>query len=142
MQTVDPGLALPMAAMMALTLVVWVCMFVQRIGYMTANRIDAEQLVTPADTQRLLPPQASSAANNFRNLFEVPVVFYAVCLFLTVYGLVDSLHVYCAWAFVTLRAAHSAIHCSYNRVMHRFAVYILASLAVWVMVIRALLAVL
>ena len=29
-----------------------------------------------------------------------------------------------AWLFVALRIAHSAIQCSYNRVMHRFAVFL------------------
>ena len=140
MDALHTGLALPMAGMMTLTLLVWVYMFVQRISYMTANQVDADEMVTPADVQRLLPPEASSAANNFKNLFEVPVIFYVVCLYLTVFGQVDSLHITCAWVFVALRAVHSAIHCSYNRVMHRFSVYLLASLAVWVMVVRGLLA--
>jgi len=138
--TVNTGLALPLAAMMTLTLMVWIYMFVQRVSYMSANKVDAEELVTPADTQRLISAEASSAANNFKNLFEMPVIFYAVSLYLTVFGLVDSLHVTCAWIFVGLRVVHSAIHCSYNRVMHRFAVYLLASLAVWVMVVRGLIA--
>ena len=142
MDALNTGLALPMAGMMALTLVVWVWMFVQRIGYVSANGVNVDEMVTPADVQRLLPAEASSAANNFKNLFEMPVIFYAVCLFLTVFGLVDSLHVTCAWAFLALRALHSGIHCSYNRVTHRFAVYLLASLAVWIMVVRGLLAVL
>lgn len=140
MEIMNTGLALPMAGMMALTGLVWVYLFVQRVGYMSAHKIDAQEMVTPADVQRLLPPEASSAANNFKNLFEMPVVFYVVCLYLTVFGLVDSLHVYCAWTFLVLRSIHSVIHCSYNRVMHRFVVYLLASLAAWVMVVRALLA--
>ena len=40
-----------------------------------------------------------------------------------------------AWLFVALRIAHSAIQCSYNRVMHRFTVYALATLvltAFWI----------
>lgn len=142
MDALNTGLALPMAGMMALTLVVWVWMFVQRVTYVSANGVKVDEMVTPADVQRLLPAEASSAANNFKNLFEMPVIFYAVCLFLTVFGLVDSLHVTCAWAFLVLRAVHSGIHCSYNRVVHRFAVYLLASLAVWIMVVRGLLAVL
>ena len=28
-----------------------------------------------------------------------------------------------AWIYVALRVAHSAIHCTYNRVLHRFAVF-------------------
>ena len=29
-----------------------------------------------------------------------------------------------AWIFVALRVLHSAIHCSYNKVMHRFYAYV------------------
>jgi len=133
-------LALPMLAMMALTLVVWIVMFVQRLGYATANKIDAEDMKTPAMVQALLPDEVSRASHNLKNLFEMPVLFYAICLALTVFGQVDSLHVYCAWAFLVFRVAHSAIACSYNKVMHRFITYLLASLALWVMVVRALLA--
>ena len=133
-------LALPMASMMLLTLAVWIVMFIKRVGYMQAHNVDVEQMKTPADTQALIAAEASGPANNLKNMSELPVVFYAVALYLTVFGLVDDLHVTCAWLFVGLRAVHSAIHCSYNRVMHRFVVYLLASLAVWVMVVRGLLA--
>ena len=34
-----------------------------------------------------------------------------------------------AWAYVAMRITHSSIHCTYNRVMHRFSAYA-ASLAV------------
>jgi len=36
-----------------------------------------------------------------------------------------------AWLFVGLRVAHSAIQCSYNRVMHRFFAHILGAFVLW-----------
>ena len=132
-------LALPIASMMLLTLVVWVVMFVKRVGYMQAHNVDVEQMKTPADTQALVPGDASAPANNLRNMTELPVVFYVAALYLTVFGQVDSLHVTCAWVFVGFRVLHSLIHCSYNRVMHRFLAYLVSSLALWVMVVRAFL---
>ena len=133
-------LALPMASMMLLTLVVWIVMFIKRIGYMQAHNVDVEQMKSPSDTQALIPGDASAPANNLRNMTELPVIFYAVSLYLTVFGQVDSLHVTCAWVFVGFRVLHSLIHCSYNRVMHRFLAYLVSSLALWVMVVRAFLA--
>ena len=133
-------LALPMLAMMVLTLLVWLCMFVVRVGFAQKNKLDIEQFKTPADVQALIPGDESASSNNFKNLFELPVIFYALCLYLTVTLQVDSLYVNCAWAFVVLRVLHSLIHCSYNKVAHRFAVYILSSIALWVMVVRAFLA--
>jgi len=131
---------MPMLGMLVLTMLVWIYLFIQRVGYATAHKVDIEDLKAPQDVATLIPAENSSASNNFKNLCEMPLVFYATCLYLTVFGQVDELHVTCAWAFVSLRALHSLIHCSYNRVLHRFVAYLLSSIAVWVMVVRALLA--
>jgi hypothetical protein len=138
MHTADLGL--PMLGMMVLTLLVWVYMFVQRVGFAQSNKLDIEQFKTPADVQILVPADISGASNNFKNLFELPVIFYAVCLYLMASGQVDSFYANCAWAFLLLRCLHSLIHCSYNRVAHRFGVYILSALVLWVMVVRAFMA--
>ena len=135
-------LALPMLGMMVLTLLVWVVMFIQRVSFAQSNRLDIEQFKTPGDVQALVPAEVSGASNNFRNLFELPVIFYGLCLYLIVSGQVDSFYTNCAWAFLLLRCLHSLIHCSYNRVAHRFGVYIVSALVLWVMVVRAFLAVL
>jgi len=38
-----------------------------------------------------------------------------------------------AWTFVALRIAHSAIQCTYNKVIHRFYVYFSGGVALWVL---------
>ena len=35
------------------------------------------------------------------------------------------------------RVAHSLVYCTYNRVEHRFAAYLLSALALWLLVVRA-----
>lgn len=140
MELFNAELALPMAALMCLTLLVWVYLFVRRIGYVNAHGIDAQALQTPAAVEALIPGPAAAPAHNFRNLLELPVLFYATCLYLTVFGLVDELYVNCAWIFVAGRCLHSLVHCTYNRVSHRFAVYLVSSVALWVMVVRGALA--
>ncbi|MEP4484108.1 MAG: MAPEG family protein [Halioglobus sp.] len=137
MTIVSTSLALPMMAMMLLTLVVWLVMFVHRVGYANANGIDAQKMKTPSDVARLLPDDVSGSGNNFKNLFEIPVLFYVMCLYLSIFGQVSSLMVTCAWAFVALRAVHSFIHCGYNNVMHRFIAYLASSVALWIMVVVA-----
>lgn len=132
-------LALPMLGMMILTLLVWVFMFIRRISYAQSNKIDIEDFKTPADVQALIPDAESAPGNNLKNLFELPILFYAICLYLTVTLQVDSLYVNCAWAFLVLRVLHSLIHCTYNKVAHRFAVYMLSGIALWIMVVRAFL---
>ena len=137
MTIVSEALALPVMSLLLLTLVVWVVMFIHRVGYANSHGIDAEELKSPADVARLLPVEVAGSGNNFKNLFELPVLFYVICLYLTVFGQVTSLMVSCAWAFVALRALHSLIHCSYNKVMHRFLAYLASSLALWIMVVAA-----
>ena len=137
MTMVTTELALPMLGMMLLTLLVWLTMFVTRVGFARKHKLDIEQFKTPADVQALIPGDESAASNNFKNLFELPVIFYALCLYLMLTAQVDGFYVNCAWAFLVLRALHSLIHCSYNRVAHRFAVYILSSIVLWMMVVRA-----
>ena len=124
----------PMLVMLLLTIVVWLWLFARRTAYMMANNIDAEQVKTPEQVQQLIPDHVSAPAHNFKNLFEVPVLFYVVCLMAVALNQVDGLLINCAWAFVILRALHSIVHCTYNRVMHRFLSYMVSCLVLWFMV--------
>jgi hypothetical protein len=75
------------------------------------------------------------AADNFRNLFEVPVLFYALGAVALAAHHVPSWLVVGAWIFVALRVVHSFIHCTYNRVMHRLAAFLASFgllVALWV----------
>ncbi len=136
----DTSLLSPVLAMVGLTFTVWLWMFITRFRYILANRIDAQDMATPKDLYALLPSSAANSGYNFQNLFEVPVLFYVVCFYLVLMQQTDSLHLTCAWIFVVLRVIHSVIQCSYNNVNHRFAVYALSCIALWVMLARAVFA--
>jgi hypothetical protein len=138
MNTPTFALSIPLLGMLTLTMLVWMFMFVKRMSYITANKIDAADMKTPEQVQNLIPDEVGASSNNLKNLFELPVVFYAVCLYLVVAVQVDQIHYYCAWTFLVFRIVHSIIHCSYNQVMHRFAAYLISAVALWVMVVRAL----
>lgn len=113
---------LPVVAMVAITAVVWLRLYVQRIGEMRRRRIPPGDLATSRQAANVL--QDVSAADNFRNLFEVPVLFYVFCLALYATQGQNALVLGGCWLYVALRAAHSAIHCTYNNVMHRFYAYL------------------
>ena len=113
---------LPAVAMVALTAAVWVHLYVQRIGEMRRRRISPQQLATARQAASTL--QDVSAADNFRNLFEVPVLFYILCLALYLTHRQSPVVLALCWGYVVLRALHSVIHCTYNNVMQRFLVYI------------------
>jgi len=112
---------LPCTAMVLVTALVWVKLYVDRIGEMRGKRIDPQSLATARGAASRL--ENTQAADNFRNLFEVPVLFYVLCVAIAVNGGSAPGLVAAAWLFVGLRALHSLIQVSYNRVMHRFLVY-------------------
>ncbi|MFP5418541.1 MAG: MAPEG family protein [Gammaproteobacteria bacterium] len=123
----------PATAMVALTAVVWVRLFIERIAEMRARRIPAQGLATSHQSDALL--RNTLAADNFKNLFEIPVLFYVLCVALAITPTQTAFSGVGLWLFVVLRAAHSLIHCSYNNVMHRFTVYLLSTVllfAMWV----------
>ena len=127
----------PFFGMLLLTLGVWIFLYVRRIAYCKKNKIHAQRLSTPEKAVELLPDKVNHPAHNFKNLFELPVVFYALCLYLYVTGNVDSVFVTGAWAFFGLRLIHSAIQCTVNIVMLRFLAYMAGALVLWFMVLRA-----
>jgi hypothetical protein len=121
----------PAIAMVALTIVVWVRMYRTRIAQMKRERIHPQAVATSAQSAAKLTD--SQAADNFRNLFELPVLFYLALVVAAQSGNVNALTLSLAWAFVVLRIVHSAIHCTYNKVYHRFYVYFFGGVVLWVL---------
>jgi hypothetical protein len=121
----------PMCALALLTAIVWAWMYVDRIGEMRAKHIAPQRLPTAREASTIL--ERTAAADNFRNLFEMPVLFYVLCLTLAVTGLATPLQVGLAWLYVALRATHSLIHVTYNRVSHRFTAHLVSTLCVFFM---------
>ena len=126
----------PFLATMLLTAAVWAYMYVRRIHFITSRGIRPQDLAVPGALADLVPPQVSNPSDNLRNLFELPVIFYALALYLFVTGQVDVPYVWAGWLFAAFRALHSAVHCTFNRVMLRFWLYVTASAALWFMVLR------
>jgi len=131
---------LPMLSMMALTAVVWFYMYAKRIPAMRRARISVQTYASPEAIVEHLSAATNYPANNLKNLFELPVIFYALCLYLFVTDNVDTVYVSAAWLFFVFRAAHSAVHCTSNIVILRFYLYVAAAMALWFMLGRALLA--
>ena len=127
----------PVFAMFALTFAVWVFMYVRRIRFITAQDLQPDELQIPGRLAALSPPGVSNPSDNLQNLFEIPVLFYALALVLLVTARVDGLHVVAAWVFVVFRVLHSAVHCTINVVMLRFYLYAISTVVFWAMAARA-----
>jgi len=127
----------PFFATIFLTLAVWIYMYVRRISFMTRSGISPADLAVPGELVRRSPPTVANPSDNLKNLFEIPVLFYALVLYLFATKQVDRPYVDAAWVFVAFRALHSAVHCTFNLVMLRFYLYLFSTLAVWFIAFRA-----
>jgi hypothetical protein len=130
----------PFFATIFLTFMVWVYMYARRIGFIAANKISPKDLAVPGALAQLSPPAVSNPSDNLKNLFEIPVIFYALALYLFATKQVDSVYIVAGWFFVAFRVMHSVVHCTFNLVMLRFYLYLFSTLAVWLIAMRAALA--
>ena len=89
----------------------------------------------------ILPASVQWKAHNYNHLHEAPTVFYAVAIVLAMIGQGDGLNATIAWAYVALRVVHSLVQATVNKVMVRFMVFSLSSLALMALVLHAALAV-
>ena len=124
-------IVLPAIALVLLTAIVWVRLYVERIRELRQRRIDPQSLATSALAGQTL--QSVQASDNFKNLCEVPVLFYVLCAVLSSAQHVSPFFVIGAWLYVALRYVHSFIHLAYNRVTHRFAVYALSTVLLFML---------
>jgi len=127
------SLVMPMLSLMSLTAFVWVWMYITRIGYMQKNHIDPQAVFSRVRLLQVLPDEIQAPANNLNNLLELPIVFYGLCLLNLIQQTTSESLLNLAWLYVVLRVIHSLIQCSYNKVIHRFTVYFLSSIVLWLM---------
>jgi hypothetical protein len=134
----EQAIFLPMLATMTLTAIVWFYMYARRIPAMRRAGVSVQTYTTPDTVAEYLSDEVNYSANNLKNLFEVPILYYGLCLYLFVTGNVDTAYVIAAWLFFVFRLFHSIVHCTKNIVMLRFYLYSGAALALWFMLGRAL----
>lgn len=123
--------------MMLLTILVWIYMYYLRISFFMRNNVKPQSVSTTRQLLDIVPDTVNTPSENLINLFELPVLFYATCIYIFLTHNVDIIYLILAYAFVLFRAGHSLVHCTYNNVMHRFYIYLLSSITLWIFIIRA-----
>lgn len=138
----------PVVALAAWTMVIWIWMYATRLPAMGRAGIDGKTMVgSSGDSLRneLISKgeeRASWVADNYNHLHEAPTVFYAVAIVLAMIGQGDNLNATIAWAYVGLRIAHSLVQILSNRVIVRFMLFALSTLALIMLVVHAVISVL
>ncbi len=128
---IDRGVLWPMLAMGLLTFIVLSVLFRRRIAEIRVRRLPLRDIATSRGIAML---EDVAPADNFRNLFELPVLFYVACITLTVTATTTPVLSGLAWGYVALRGWHSAIQLTHNHVRRRFQAFVasaLVLLALW-----------
>jgi hypothetical protein len=124
---------LPVFGQVLITFAVFVVMGGRRRNALISKATRVKDIALGQDAW---PEDATKAANNFSNQFEVPVLFYAVSAFALVTKSVDAWMLGFAALFVIARAIHAMIHVGGNAVMNRAYAYfvsVAAVLGMWVL---------
>ena len=124
----------PLLAMFLLVCLVAATMLGRRVTFYKQNRVHPQKTATSSQMAAVMPD--SRGPDNFRNLFELPIMFYVATLIIYAAGLVCTPHLILAWGYVIARYVHSFIHCTSNVVMHRFYAFLTSCVllvCIWLM---------
>ena len=109
----------PMIVQVVLTAVAYILMSTRRVAAVKAGEARASDFKVPKDSEK-----SATAARNVVLQFELPVLFYVVCLASYQVGAVDAVMVTLAWLFALARIAHAWVHLTSNTVLLRRRVFI------------------
>lgn len=125
------SLVLACSSLVFLTFAVALRMYLMRLREMKAERIHPQQVALSAEKSARL--KDTRASDNYNHLFELPVLFYALCAVALAVDHVPATLAVGAWIFVASRVVHSLIQCTSNRVMHRLTAFLFGVVTLFVM---------
>jgi hypothetical protein len=126
-------LLLPLMAQVLLTFIVLYIMGRQRVNEIKRKRIHPQSTNVRTKSREVFT-DAEAASDNYHNQLESPLLLYVAILLTLMLMIQDYVIVALAWTFVASRYLHAFIHITYNRVLHRFSVFVFSSLvlfAIW-----------
>ncbi|APG62637.1 hypothetical protein LPB140_07370 [Sphingorhabdus lutea] len=85
------------------------------------------------DLEGLIPDQVNWKSHNYSHLMEQPTIFYAIILIAAVAGGVTPIMVNLAWGYVIFRIIHSLYQSLINNVMVRFAIFMMATICLFIL---------
>ena len=127
---IDHPLVLPFLAQIGLTLVVLLWLAYTRVSVLAKKG-------GWANVQKSgFPARAEKASDNLKHQFELPVLFYVLCLFAMATGITVDYLVVLAWVFVAARVFHAGVQLGPNIIFPwRFGSFVLSAICVVQMLI-------
>jgi hypothetical protein len=132
----------PVIALVGWSLVMLTWLVIARMPAMKKVGIDIRTVTggRPGALDGIVDDRAQWKAHNYIHLMEQPTIFYAVALALAVMGQGDGINATIAWIYVGLRIAHSIVQATFNRIIIRFALFGLSTLALLALTLHAAMA--
>jgi len=131
----------PVIALVLWSFVMWAWLYATRIPAIIKGKIVFDPHRPNAEFHSQLPATVRWKADNYNHLMEQPTLFYAIALVLAVTGADGALNTGLAWIYVGLRVVHSLVHALINVILIRFAIFMVASIVLLAMALRAALVV-
>jgi hypothetical protein len=128
----------PVVALVAWTFVMWAWMYATRIPAIREARMRLDPAVPRGEQMAQLPPRARWKADNYNHLMEMPTLFYALAIVLALISREPQTDALLAWSYVGLRVVHSVFQATVNKIEVRFALFVLSSLVLLAMTVRAI----
>lgn len=127
----------PVVVLLLLNCIVLLWMFCTRIPAIIKMGLTLDPNAPRGSQMQQLPPKVRWKSDNYSHLLEQPVLFYAVAFTLALLGQGDGVNLTLAWCYVILRAAHTLVQTTWNKVEVRFALFAVSSLVLIALIIRA-----
>lgn len=113
--TANTAIFWPMIAQTALIFCIYLLMSRRRVGAVRAGTAKPQDYWVPS----IEPAPSATAARNLINQFELPMLFYIVCILFNITAGATWLVLAVAWLFVVSRCLHAFVHVTSNRLMLR-----------------------
>lgn len=122
----------PVVAQISLTLSMLIILGTRKTTAVKAGEVDRKQA---ALNNQVWPDEVVKVSNNIANQFELPVLFYVLCLVLYSINSVGVAAIVLAWLFTASRFAHAYVHIGSNYVPMRFRLFLLGGVVLIAMTI-------
>ena len=123
----------PVLAQIFLTLIMFIILGVRKAKAVKTGEVNRQQA---ALNNRVWPEDVVKVSNNIANQFEVPVLFYILCLVLHSINAVGMVAIVLAWLFALSRFAHAYVHIGSNYVPMRLRLFLLGCFVLIAMLVN------
>ena len=101
-----------------------------RIGHLRQGDVKVADV---ALGQSNWPTRAQQVSNTYANQFELPMLFFLLVAFALITRKADILFVVMSWMFVVTRIFHAGIYVTSNRIQHRFTIFLIGAIILFLM---------